>query len=90
MPAPKRLPCRLQCIKSTTTVCNPRLIGVYELLELRGSLRQFCAAGDDVRLRQAAVENGLQSLSEQAAALALNGVISAREAYRSSHCGDEQ
>ena len=84
-----RLRASVGCSECRFTASRGR-IGVYELLELRGPLRQFCAAGDDVRLRQAAIESGLQTLNEQAAALALNGVISAREAFRSSHCGDEQ
>jgi type IV pilus assembly protein PilB len=64
--------------------------GVYELLELRGPARAFCAAGDDVQLRQAARDAGLRTLNEQATALALQGLISAREAYRSGQCGGDQ
>jgi type II secretory ATPase GspE/PulE/Tfp pilus assembly ATPase PilB-like protein len=61
--------------------------GLYELLEIGGALRQIAVSGDDVRLRQAVRESGLHTLDEQATALALDGVISAREAYRSGHFG---
>jgi type II secretory ATPase GspE/PulE/Tfp pilus assembly ATPase PilB-like protein len=61
--------------------------GLYELLEIGSTLRQASISGDDVRLREAAREAGLRTLDEQATAMALDGVISAREAYRSGHFG---
>jgi type II secretory ATPase GspE/PulE/Tfp pilus assembly ATPase PilB-like protein len=63
--------------------------GLYELLEVRGTLRQICATGDDGRLRQAALDGGLITLNAQAAALAVAGSISAREAYRSGQFGGD-
>ena len=63
--------------------------GLFELLEMRAPLRQACAAGDDIRLRQAAIDSGLITLNAQAGALALEGVISAREAYRSGQTGGD-
>jgi type II secretory ATPase GspE/PulE/Tfp pilus assembly ATPase PilB-like protein len=64
-------------------------IGVYELLEMRGPVRVSCAAGDDAALRLAARNLGLVPLQEQASGLAMQGVISAKEAYRASQTGGE-
>jgi type II secretory ATPase GspE/PulE/Tfp pilus assembly ATPase PilB-like protein len=63
--------------------------GLYELLELRGALRHLCASDDDARLREAALQSGLATLNDQARDLAMEGIISAREAYRSGQVGGD-
>ena len=76
------------CADCRFTGCRGRA-GLYELLELRGLLRRLAAAGDDAGLRSAAIAAGLVTLNQRATALALEGVISAREAYRSGQFGGE-
>ena len=63
--------------------------GLYELLELHGPLRQIAMLGDDVRFRASAIDAGLVTLNQRATALALDGAISAREAYRSGQFGGD-
>jgi type II secretory ATPase GspE/PulE/Tfp pilus assembly ATPase PilB-like protein len=63
--------------------------GLYELLEVRGPIRELCAGGTEAELRQAAREAGVVTLAQQAVTLALNGSISVSEAYRSGYFGGE-
>jgi type II secretory ATPase GspE/PulE/Tfp pilus assembly ATPase PilB-like protein len=63
--------------------------GLYELLEVQGRIRELCAAGTEVELRQAAREAGVVTLAQQAVTLTLNGSISISDAYRSGYFGGE-
>jgi type II secretory ATPase GspE/PulE/Tfp pilus assembly ATPase PilB-like protein len=65
--------------------------GMFELLEMTGRIRELCAEGaegNESRIRRAAVEAGMVTLMQQAAALALAGAISIDEAYRFGYAGE--
>ena len=64
-------------------------IGLYELLEVQGRVRELCACGTEAELRQAAREAGIATLAQQAVTLTLNGSISVSDAYRSGYFGGE-
>jgi type II secretory ATPase GspE/PulE/Tfp pilus assembly ATPase PilB-like protein len=62
--------------------------GLFELLEMTAALQQLCIEGSENRIRRAAIEAGMLSLKDQAAALALAGAISIHEAYRFGCSGE--
>jgi len=63
--------------------------GLYELLDVKGRIRELCASGTEAELRRAAHEAGVVTLAEQAVELTLKGSISVRDAYRSGYFGGE-
>jgi type IV pilus assembly protein PilB len=65
------------------------LLGIYEVLEVRGQIRAMCASGSEADLRRAARESGMNTLAEQAVALALKGSISVSDAYRTGYFGGD-
>jgi type II secretory ATPase GspE/PulE/Tfp pilus assembly ATPase PilB-like protein len=62
--------------------------GLFELLEMTSQLQELCIEGNETRIRRAAVESGMLSLKQQAAAMALAGAISVHEAYRFGCSGE--
>jgi type II secretory ATPase GspE/PulE/Tfp pilus assembly ATPase PilB-like protein len=62
--------------------------GMFEVLEMTGPLQQLCVEGNENRIRRAAIDGGMLSLKQQAAALALAGAISIHEAYRFGCAGE--
>jgi type II secretory ATPase GspE/PulE/Tfp pilus assembly ATPase PilB-like protein len=62
--------------------------GLFELFEMTAALQQLCVEGNETRIRRAAIEGGMLSLKDQAAALALAGAISIHEAYRFGCSGE--
>jgi type IV pilus assembly protein PilB len=64
-------------------------MGLYELLEVEGRIRELCASGTEAELRRAAREAGVVTLADQAVKLALKGSISVRDAYRAGYFGGE-
>ena len=55
---------------------------------MTAALQQLCVEGNENRIRGAAIEGGMLSLKDQAAALALAGTISIHEAYRFGCSGE--
>ena len=76
------------CAECGSTGTGGRL-GLYELLEVRGSFRDCLARDSESALRQAAKEAGLCTITRQAVDLALTGAISVSEVYRSCYFGGE-
>jgi len=64
-------------------------MGLYELLEVQGQIRELCASGSEAELRRAARTAGIVTLADQAVELALKGSISVRDAYRAGYFGGE-
>jgi type II secretory ATPase GspE/PulE/Tfp pilus assembly ATPase PilB-like protein len=64
-------------------------IGLYELMEVGGPLRNAILTGSEVEIRGAAHQAGLISMTQQAVSLALCGELSVREAYRTCYFGGE-
>jgi type IV pilus assembly protein PilB len=64
-------------------------LGLYEVLDVRGQIRAMCANGSEADLRRAAHEAGMSTLAQQAVALALKGLISVGDAYRSGYFGGD-
>lgn len=62
--------------------------GMFELLEMTAQLQELCIEGNENRIRRAAIDGGMLSLKQQAAALALAGAISIHEAYRFGCAGE--
>jgi len=62
--------------------------GMFEVLEMTAPLQQLCIEGNENRIRRAAIDGGMLSLKQQAAALALAGAISIHEAYRFGCAGE--
>jgi type IV pilus assembly protein PilB len=63
--------------------------GMFELLEINDEIRDLCGRGTEIELRRKAVENGMISLRQQAASLAVAGAISVSEAYRFGYFGGD-
>jgi type II secretory ATPase GspE/PulE/Tfp pilus assembly ATPase PilB-like protein len=61
---------------------------LFELLEMTAALQDLCIEGNESRIRRAAIEAGMLSLKQQAAAMALAGAISIHEAYRFGCSGE--
>jgi len=61
---------------------------LFELLEMTSQLQEFCIEGNENRIRRAAIEAGMLSLKQQAAAMAIAGAISIHEAYRFGCSGE--
>jgi type IV pilus assembly protein PilB len=64
-------------------------MGLYELLEVHGRIRELCASGSEAELRRAARDAGLVTLADQAVKLTLTGSISVRDAYRAGYFGGD-
>lgn len=64
-------------------------MGLYELLEIGGPLREKVLTGTEFDIRQAARDIGLATITRQAVALVLGGEVSVREAYRTCYFGGE-
>jgi type II secretory ATPase GspE/PulE/Tfp pilus assembly ATPase PilB-like protein len=62
-------------------------VGMFELLEISGSVRGSCALGNEGELRKAAQAAGMITLRQQASRLALSGAVSVDEAYRFGYFG---
>jgi type II secretory ATPase GspE/PulE/Tfp pilus assembly ATPase PilB-like protein len=63
--------------------------GLYELMEVNGSLRERILAGTEFEIRTAAAGAGLVTITRQAVDLVLAGQLSVREAYRTCYFGGE-
>jgi type II secretory ATPase GspE/PulE/Tfp pilus assembly ATPase PilB-like protein len=63
--------------------------GLYELLEVNGSLREKILGGSEFELRAAAGNSGFVTITRQAVDLALAGELSVREAYRTCYFGGD-
>ena len=63
--------------------------GLFELLEVRGVLRDRISNDSELEIRKAARETGLALMTEQAVRLVLAGDVSVREAYRNCYFGGE-
>jgi len=63
--------------------------GLFELLEVRGALRDTISHDSELEIRKAARETGLSLMTEQAVRLVLAGDVSVREAYRNCYFGGE-
>jgi len=64
-------------------------LGIYEVLDVRGEIRAMVAGGSEADLRRATHDAGMSTLAEQAVALALKGMISVSDAYRTGYFGGE-
>ena len=64
-------------------------IGLFELLEVDGAMRQKALGGTEFELRQAAMDAGFVSITRQATDLTLLGEVSVHEAYRTCYFGGE-
>jgi type II secretory ATPase GspE/PulE/Tfp pilus assembly ATPase PilB-like protein len=64
-------------------------IGLYELMEVHGRLRETILKGNELEIRAAAQEGGFVSMTRQSVQLALAGEVSVREAYRTCGFGGE-
>lgn len=64
-------------------------VGVYELLEIGGGIRDRILAGTETDIRNALRDAGFVSMTHQAVDLALAGDTSVREAYRTCYFGGE-
>jgi type IV pilus assembly protein PilB len=64
-------------------------LGIYEVLDVRGQVRAKAATGSEADLRRAAHESGMSTLAAQAVDLALKGLISVSDAYRTGYFGGE-
>jgi type II secretory ATPase GspE/PulE/Tfp pilus assembly ATPase PilB-like protein len=80
-------------VSAGCTVCNSSgsggRAGLYELLEIRGRVRECIESGSDSGLRQAARADGMSSVTDQAVTLVRGGRVSAYEAYRTCYFGGE-
>lgn len=63
--------------------------GLYELLEVNGSLRSTMLGGRELEIRDAALAGGLVTIMRQAVDLVLAGEVSVRDAYRTCYFGGE-
>jgi len=64
-------------------------IGLYELMEVNGPLRNSILNGSEFEIRDAAQQAGLVSMTRQAVSLALDGELAVREAYRTCYFGGD-
>jgi type II secretory ATPase GspE/PulE/Tfp pilus assembly ATPase PilB-like protein len=64
-------------------------VGMYELMEVSGPLRNTILTGSEFEIRDEAHRAGLTSMMQQAVTLALAGELSVREAYRTCYFGGE-
>jgi type II secretory ATPase GspE/PulE/Tfp pilus assembly ATPase PilB-like protein len=64
-------------------------VGLYELMEVHGALRNTILSGSEFEIRDAARQAGLTPITQQAVTLALAGELSVREAYRTCYFGGE-
>jgi type IV pilus assembly protein PilB len=64
-------------------------LGLFELLEIRGELRDRIATDTGSEIRKVARATGLKSMTQQAVDLVLAGEVSVREAYRNCYFGGE-
>jgi type II secretory ATPase GspE/PulE/Tfp pilus assembly ATPase PilB-like protein len=64
-------------------------IGLYELMEVNGPLRNSILNGNEFEIRDAAQQAGLVSMTRQAVSLALDGELAVREAYRTCYFGGD-
>ena len=64
-------------------------LGLYELMEVNGQLRNTILTGSELEIREAAYAAGLVSMTRQAVDLALAGQLSVRDAYRTCYFGGE-
>jgi type II secretory ATPase GspE/PulE/Tfp pilus assembly ATPase PilB-like protein len=64
-------------------------LGLYELMEVNGRLRNTILTGSELEIREAAHAAGLVSMTRQAVDLALAGQLSVRDAYRTCYFGGE-
>jgi type II secretory ATPase GspE/PulE/Tfp pilus assembly ATPase PilB-like protein len=76
------------CAECKSSGCRGR-IGIYELLEVNGRLRNEILSGTEFGIRDGARESGLIPMSRQAVELVLAGQLSVREAYRTCYTGGE-
>jgi type II secretory ATPase GspE/PulE/Tfp pilus assembly ATPase PilB-like protein len=65
-------------------------LGIYELMEVNGRLRNEILSGTEFDIRGAARDTGLIPMSRQAVDLILAGRLSVREAYRTCYVGGEE
>lgn len=63
-------------------------VGMFELLEMSGRIREACAGAGLGALRRLAEENGMMTLRGQAASMAAAGAVSVAEAYRFGYFGE--
>jgi type IV pilus assembly protein PilB len=63
--------------------------GLYELLEINGSLREKVLAGTEFEIRNAAKNAGFVPITRQAVNLAFEGDVAVHEAYRTCYFGSE-
>lgn len=68
---------------------NRGRIGLYELMEVKGALRDRILTGTETEIRHDARAAGYVPMTRQAVELALAGEISVREAYRTFYFGGE-
>jgi type II secretory ATPase GspE/PulE/Tfp pilus assembly ATPase PilB-like protein len=64
-------------------------VGLYELMEVHGALRNTILSGSECEIRDVARQAGLTPMTQQAVTLALAGELSVREAYRTCYLGGE-
>jgi type II secretory ATPase GspE/PulE/Tfp pilus assembly ATPase PilB-like protein len=64
-------------------------LGLFELLEVRGTLRDRISTQTESEIRQAVRNAGLRLMTQQAVDLVLAGEVSVREAYRNCYFGGE-
>jgi type II secretory ATPase GspE/PulE/Tfp pilus assembly ATPase PilB-like protein len=76
------------CAECKSSGCRGR-IGIYELMEVNGRLRNEILTGTEFGIRDAARDSGLIPMSRQAVDLVLAGQLSVREAYRTCYTGGE-
>jgi type II secretory ATPase GspE/PulE/Tfp pilus assembly ATPase PilB-like protein len=63
--------------------------GLYELLEVTGSLREKVLVGNEFDIRTAAKNKGFVPITQQVVDLVLAGDVSVHEAYRTCYFGGE-
>src|SRR5439155_16017121 len=63
--------------------------GLFELLEIHGTLRNKIASESELEIRQSARDAGLVSITRQAVDLAIAGELSVNEAWRTCYFGGD-
>src|SRR6185436_11427033 len=64
-------------------------LGLYEVLDVRGAIREMCATGSEADLRRSAHEARISTRTQHALALEMNEIISVDDAYRSGNFGGD-
>jgi len=64
-------------------------VGLFELLEVRGAVREFIESGTKSAIVRAGHDLGMVTMTEQAVQFVLDGKLSVTEAFRSCYFGGD-